>query len=93
MSVATKVGIQINAKLGGEIWAVPIPVGDCFLLLVNFKFCFSRKLSWLLVLILIEILNHVHRKWLVLLRRLIRHVHVTIHVLSNNEVKKISFQD
>ena len=28
MSVATKVGIQINAKLGGEIWAVPIPVGD-----------------------------------------------------------------
>jgi len=25
MSVATKVGIQINAKLGGEIWAVPIP--------------------------------------------------------------------
>jgi aubergine-like protein len=26
MSVATKVGIQINAKLGGEIWAVQIPV-------------------------------------------------------------------
>ncbi|CAF4530190.1 unnamed protein product, partial [Rotaria magnacalcarata] len=25
MSVATKVGIQINAKLGGEIWAVQIP--------------------------------------------------------------------
>jgi hypothetical protein len=26
MSVATKIGIQISAKLGGEIWAVPIPV-------------------------------------------------------------------
>ncbi|CAF4516839.1 unnamed protein product [Rotaria socialis] len=25
MSVATKVGIEINAKLGGEIWAVQIP--------------------------------------------------------------------
>jgi len=31
MSVATKVGIQINAKLGGEIWAVSIPV--CFFFL------------------------------------------------------------
>ena len=26
MSVATKVAIQINAKMGGEIWSVPIPV-------------------------------------------------------------------
>lgn len=25
MSVATKIGIQINAKLGGEIWGVDIP--------------------------------------------------------------------
>ena len=25
MSVATKIGIQINAKLGGEIWHVDIP--------------------------------------------------------------------
>ncbi|CAF5042242.1 unnamed protein product, partial [Rotaria socialis] len=25
MSVATKVCIEINAKLGGEIWAVQIP--------------------------------------------------------------------
>jgi len=25
MSVATKIGIQINAKLGGEIWGVHIP--------------------------------------------------------------------
>lgn len=31
MSVATKVGIQINAKLGGEIWAVQIPVCLFFL--------------------------------------------------------------
>ncbi len=30
MSVATKVGIQINAKLGGEIWSVEIPVGLFF---------------------------------------------------------------
>jgi aubergine-like protein len=29
MSDATKVGIQINAKLGGEIWAVQIPVRFC----------------------------------------------------------------
>jgi len=26
MSVATKIGIQLNAKLGGEIWGVTIPV-------------------------------------------------------------------
>lgn len=26
MSVATKIGIQISAKLGGEIWSVAIPV-------------------------------------------------------------------
>ena len=25
-SVATKIGIQINAKLGGEVWAVDIPI-------------------------------------------------------------------
>jgi len=25
MSVATKIGIQINAKLGGEVWGVQIP--------------------------------------------------------------------
>lgn len=36
MSVATKVGIQINAKLGGEIWAVQIPV--CL-----FSFIFNNK--------------------------------------------------
>lgn len=26
MSVATKIGIQINSKLGGEIWSIQIPV-------------------------------------------------------------------
>lgn len=26
MSVATKVAIQLNCKLGGEVWAVDIPV-------------------------------------------------------------------
>ena len=28
MSVATKIGIQLNVKLGGEVWALEIPV--CF---------------------------------------------------------------
>jgi hypothetical protein len=28
MSVATKIGIQLNAKLGGEIWGVTIPVSE-----------------------------------------------------------------
>jgi aubergine-like protein len=28
MSVATKIGIQLNAKLGGEIWGVTIPVNE-----------------------------------------------------------------
>ena len=26
MSVCTKIGIQLNCKLGGEVWAVEIPV-------------------------------------------------------------------
>lgn len=46
MSVATKVGIQINAKLGGEIWGVAIPVGIFrFLDLIAFFVC-SRRQSW-----------------------------------------------
>lgn len=28
MSIATKIAIQINCKLGGEAWAVHIPVND-----------------------------------------------------------------
>ena len=28
MSVATKIALQLNCKLGGELWAVPIPVGS-----------------------------------------------------------------
>ena len=42
MSVATKVGIQINAKLGGEIWSVQIPVGffsSCFF---NYELVFFK---------------------------------------------------
>ena len=27
MSVATKVAIQLNCKMGGEVWALEIPVG------------------------------------------------------------------
>ena len=32
MSVVTKVAMQINCKLGGELWALEIPVSwsDCF---------------------------------------------------------------
>jgi hypothetical protein len=38
MSVATKVGIQINAKLSGEIWTVQISV--CLFLFFHKKFFF-----------------------------------------------------
>lgn len=46
MSVATKVGIQINAKLGGEIWSVQIPVRHftLFLLLINMRIKTDRSL-------------------------------------------------
>ena len=26
MSVATKIGIQLNCKMGGEVWAVEVPL-------------------------------------------------------------------
>ena len=53
MSVATKVEIQINAKLGGEIWSVPIPVRDPSWMtgeldhLSSSSSSFSRKHCWL----------------------------------------------
>ena len=31
MSVATKIAIQLNCKLGGEVWAVEIPVSFTFI--------------------------------------------------------------
>ena len=34
-SVVTKVAIQINCKLGGEIWGVTIPVYFIFIYLTN----------------------------------------------------------
>ena len=40
MSVATKIGIQISAKLGGEIWSVPIPVKEK-IFCIFLSFCFS----------------------------------------------------
>jgi len=43
MSVATKVGIQINAKLGGEIWAVQIPVCLFFLYLIIINYFIRQK--------------------------------------------------
>jgi aubergine len=27
MSVATKIAIQLNVKMGGEVWALEVPVG------------------------------------------------------------------
>jgi hypothetical protein len=41
MSVATKIGIQLNAKLGGEIWGVTIPVNE--------KYCLKDHLFLILV--------------------------------------------
>jgi hypothetical protein len=45
MSVATKIGIQISAKLGGEIWSVSIPVNKqkFFLKFLSFVFLFKVK--------------------------------------------------
>jgi len=38
MSVCTKIGIQLNVKLGGEAWAVEIPVSSDHLLSLHI-FC------------------------------------------------------
>ena len=43
MSVCTKIGIQLNVKLGGEAWAVEIPV-SCDICLVCI---FSQVRKWL----------------------------------------------
>merc|ERR1712050_250976 len=32
MSVATKIMIQINCKLGGEVWALNIPLNNCMVI-------------------------------------------------------------
>jgi aubergine-like protein len=49
MSVATKIGIQISAKLGGEIWSVSIPVRKNFFL-QNFEFLFFVKSKSLMII-------------------------------------------
>jgi len=36
MSVATKVVLQMNCKMGGELWAVKIPVASLDFYFVNF---------------------------------------------------------
>jgi aubergine-like protein len=41
MSVLSKVAIQINAKMGGEIWGVSIPVSIACLALANFGSCIN----------------------------------------------------
>ena len=49
MSVATKIGIQINAKLGGEIWGVTIPVNKIlfrrYLTLLIFRFILVKNIN------------------------------------------------
>ena len=49
MSVATKVAIQVNCKLGGEPWALPLPV--CIIIAINFffqiHFLFSCRVQYL----------------------------------------------
>ena len=39
MSVATKVAVQMNAKLGGEPWAVKIPMKDT--MIIGYVSCWS----------------------------------------------------
>ena len=39
MSVATKVAMQLNCKLGGELWAVEVPVSISLSLYVSLSFC------------------------------------------------------
>ena len=39
MSVATKVAVQMNAKLGGEPWAVKIPMKDT--MIIGYVICWS----------------------------------------------------
>ena len=40
MSVCTKIAIQLNCKLGGEAWAVEIPVSTMFSsILFCVKYC------------------------------------------------------
>src|SRR5690348_16852143 len=51
MSVATKIGIQISAKLGGEIWSVSIPVkSNKFHFFNLFPFFFYIKSKSLMII-------------------------------------------
>lgn len=43
MSVCTKIGIQLNVKLGGEAWAVEIPVSSDHLFSLHI-FCMSDSM-------------------------------------------------
>ena len=44
MSVATKVAIQLNCKLGGEVWTLEIPVGGVHLTYI-LAFARGQKLT------------------------------------------------
>ena len=48
MSVCTKIGIQLNVKLGGEAWAVEIPVSDYCLFYFLLEWCFQIYLLFIL---------------------------------------------
>ena len=41
MSVATKIAIQMNCKMGGVVWAVPIPVSIAVAILIEGKWMLS----------------------------------------------------
>ena len=43
MSVATKVAVQMNAKLGGEPWAVKIPMKDT--MIIGYVSCWSMVMQ------------------------------------------------
>jgi aubergine-like protein len=42
MSVCTKIGIQLNCKLGGEVWAVEIPLKNLMVIGID---CYHDSLS------------------------------------------------
>ena len=51
MSVCTKIGIQLNVKLGGEAWAVEIPVSSDHIFCMRdvfrsiYQFSYKLKIS------------------------------------------------
>ena len=57
MSVATKIGIQLNVKLGGEVWALEIPV--CFFLDLCLKDFITIVSKFRLMIHVVFVFNYV----------------------------------